>query len=156
MACGLCWFSTISFRIFLKIAGMTVTDFLGIPSLKEVVCTGATLTQEVNFLSLTLFRPPNKDVLASLVTPESTCNTYAEYASCTIDTGDRRKSFVKMLVADLEAGERSVLGCNVTSVNRSGHPKVYTWFVDVERKRKFFIDGNKIKLYDVGFIFFCA
>jgi hypothetical protein len=113
-----------------------VRDFRGFSSLKEVECTGSTLQQDVNYLSLTLFRPSDNSVLATLVSSKDTCHTFSEFASCFIDTADSRKSVVRTLVTNLEGEERTVVACNVTSVFSSGHPKVYTWTIAVYRESK--------------------
>jgi hypothetical protein len=119
---------------------LKVRDFLGFPSLKEVECTGATLRSELTYLSLTLFKALDKKTLAHLLAAQqNTCNTYTEFASCYIDTGDSRKSVVRTLVADLEGGETTVVGCNVTSVNRNGRPTEHTWYINVVRESKFLI-----------------
>lgn len=117
-------------------AGMTVHDFLSFPSLQEVECSGQTLEREVDFLSLTLFKISDNSLIATVKTTQNTCHTHTEYASCTIDAGNIRQSVARTLVADLHAGQTVVLGCNVTTVYKSGHPRVYTWSIQVHHKRK--------------------
>ena len=132
---------------------MKVKNFHGFQSLKEVECSGTYLPNEVNFLSLTLYQlkenkySTNKknslsqdSVLASLLTsPERSCRTFKEYSSCKIDDTDRRKSVVKTLVSDLEGGESTTLGCNITAVFITGHDQVFigSWKIDVKRESKF-------------------
>ena len=115
---------------------MTVHDFLGFPSLQEVECSGGSLKAEVDLLSLTLFRTADNTILANLNTFKGTCKTFSEFSSCVLDVGDTRKSSVKTLVADLEEGETTIVGCNVTSFLENGHAPRYSWFVSVHRKSK--------------------
>ena len=126
--------------------GMTVSNFHGIQSLKEVKCSGSTLPNEVKFLSLTLYKKlkisrnsqMEEKTLTSLETsPENTCHTYGEFSSCVIDETDRRNSIVKTLVSDLEGGERTYIGCNVTAVYRIKNDvfKGY-WNIEVFRQSK--------------------
>ena len=116
--------------------GMTVRDFLGFPSLQEVECSGGSLTGDVNLLSLKLFRTSDNAVMAIINPLKNTCKTFHEFSSCDINTGDSRKSLVRTLVADLEEGETTVLGCNVTTFLEDGHAQMYSWFITVHRKRK--------------------
>ena len=114
--------------------GMTVRDFLGFPSLQEVECSGGSLKTKVNYLSLTLFKMSDKSVIATLISSKNTCKTFLEFSSCTIDSSDSRKSMVRTLVADLEEGGSTALGCNVTTVLESGHPRVFSWSLLVRRR----------------------
>ena len=116
--------------------GMTVRDFLGFPSLQEVECSGGSLTGDVNLLSLKLFRTSDNAVMAIINPLKNTCKTFHEFSSCDINTGDSRKSLVRTLVADLEEGETTVLGCNVTTFLEDGHAQMYSWFITVHRTRK--------------------
>ena len=129
----------VSFAVWFLFPGMAVGDFLSFPSLQEVECTGKSLQEEVDFLSLTLFRVSDNSVIATLKTSKNTCSTFSEFSSCAIDLGDSRKSAVRTLVADLEEGERTTLGCNVTSVLKNGHARMYSWFIHVQRRSK---DGS--------------
>jgi hypothetical protein len=117
-----------------------VRNFLGFPSLKEVECSGATLPSEVKVLSLTLFTIPSNEPLALMDTyVETTCKTFSEYASCSVDAGDSRKSFVRTLLADLEEEGRVYVGCNVSMRVASGHTLTYpsqTWRISVYRESK--------------------
>jgi len=122
--------------VWFLFTGMAVRDFLNFPSLQEVECTGGSLKAEVDFLSLTLFRVSDNRALATLKTLKNTCTTFTEFSSCAIDLGDSRKSVVRTLVADLEEGERTTLGCNVTSVLKNGHARMYSWFIHVQRRSK--------------------
>ena len=130
--------SCVDCEVCFPFPGMTVRDFLGFPSLQEVECSGGSLRTKVNYLSLTLFKMSDNSVIASLISSENTCNTFVEYSSCAIDSSDRRKSVVRTLVADLEEGGSTTLGCNVTSVLDSGHPRVFSWSVVVRRRSECF------------------
>ena len=116
--------------------GMTVRDFLGFPSLQEVECSGGSLAAEVDLLSLTLFKMSENSILAVANPLKSTCMTFSEFSSCDISAGNTRQSVVRTLVADLEEGETTVLGCNVTGFLKTGHPQVYSWSLSVYRKRE--------------------
>ena len=132
---------------------MTVRNYRGIESLKEVECSGNTLPNEVKFLSLTLYKkyktPQNsiwkEFTLASLETsPENACITYGEFSSCVIDDSDRRNSVVKTLISNLKGGERTIIGCNVSAVFKfvSGSKKMFyqTWDIEVYRESKFVLE----------------
>jgi hypothetical protein len=113
-----------------------VRDFLGFQSLKEVECSGRNLPEDIDYMSVTLFKSSDNSALGTLKTSRNDCHTFSEYASCVIDAGDSRKSAVKTLVADLEGGQSTSLGCNVTSVLKNGHAKMYTWSISVYRESK--------------------
>ena len=114
-------------------AGMTVRNFKGYPRLTEVECSGRTLPMEVNYLSLTLFRKEDDTVLGNLVSSKGTCTTFAQFSSCDLDLGDNRKSTLRTLVTDLSKAEKRLMGYNVTSVFKTGHPAIYSWSVSVQR-----------------------
>ena len=116
--------------------GMTVGDFLGFPSLQEVECSGGSLKAELDLLSLTLFRAADNTVLATLNTFKGTCKTFSEFSSCNLNVGETRKSSVRTLVADLQQGQTTILGCNVTSFLENGHAQMYSWSLPVYRKGK--------------------
>lgn len=115
---------------------MRVHDFLGFPSLQEVECSGGSIKTEADVLSLTLYTVPENVLLANVKTFKNTCKTFSDFSSCTIVPGDSRKSVVRTLVADLEEGGSTTLGCNVTIVQENGHPRVYSWSILVHRKSK--------------------
>ena len=132
-----------------EIAGLAVRNFHGFSSLKEIECSGSTLPNEVNYLSLKLFKSYQRNskssafsnkiknvTLTSLVTSENVCHTYAEFASCFIDDSDRRNSVLKTLVSDLDEGETITIGCAVNAVFKVGQQIMFeeTWTIDVHRK----------------------
>ena len=88
----------------------------------------------MDLLSLTLFERSDSKVLAILNTFKSTCKTYSEFSSCDLNVGDTKQSVVRTLVADLEQGETTVIGCNVTTFMELGHAPRYSWSVPVFRK----------------------
>ena len=116
--------------------GMTVRDFLGFPSLQEVQCSGESLKTDVDLLSLTLFKMSDNSILGIINPLKNTCKTFSEFSSCEINVGDTRKSLVRTLVADLEEGDTTRLGCNVTSFLENGHAQMYSWSASVHRKSK--------------------
>ena len=119
-------------------SGLTVRDFLGFPSLKEVECSGGSIKAEVDLLSLTLFKTRDNTILAILNTYKNTCKTFSEFSSCELIVGDSRRSVVRTLVADLEEGETTILGCNVTTFLEIGHAPKYSWSIPVHRISKMF------------------
>lgn len=126
---------------------MSVRNFLEFATLKEVECSGATLRTEVTFLSLTLFKVEDQTMLAHMLTSTKTCNTFAEFASCSINVADSTKSVVKTLLADLNVGERVLVGCNVTSVLANGHAQMFSWSIAVEREREFVCFFKRKNMY---------
>jgi hypothetical protein len=115
---------------------MLVRDFLGFQSLKEVECSGRNLPEEIDFMSVTMFRVSDSSVLGTLKTLKNDCQTYSEYASCVIDSGDSRKSAVRTLVADLEEEQTKLFGCNVSVIMKNGHARMYSWSISVYRESK--------------------
>lgn len=115
--------------------GLTVRDFLGFPSLKEVECSGQSVKAEVELLSLTLYRQDNA-ILAILNTIKSTCKTFNEFSSCDLNEVDQRRSVLRTLVSHLEAGQTTVIGCNVTTFQEIGHAPRYSWSIPVYRESK--------------------
>ena len=131
---------------------MTVSNYRGFESLKEVECSGTTLPNEVKFLSLTLFRKTKsleEITLAIIETSMGTynCHTFTEMSLCINDDGDKRNSVVKTLVSDLEGGERTYIGCNYTAFSKFKN-KVFqgSWNMEVFRQSELF------KLWTSGLI----
>jgi hypothetical protein len=125
---------------------MTVRNFQGISMLKEVECSGATLSQEVELLtSLALFRPTDNTALVYLNFVKQECKTFNEYSSCSIDASDSKRSSVKTLLADLREGETLVIACNVTALQGIGHSPRFTWTIPVHRESK--IISNSFTCY---------
>ncbi|XP_025101726.1 uncharacterized protein LOC112568586 isoform X14 [Pomacea canaliculata] len=115
--------------------GLSFHDYRNISSIHEVECWGGVLGDEVRVFSLVLFRSLDHSVLAYVNPLANECFTYGEFASCSIVSGDTRKSKLRTLVADLEEGEGREYGCNVTSFKSVAHlPTVVTWSVMVRRK----------------------
>ncbi|KAK7488914.1 hypothetical protein BaRGS_00019871, partial [Batillaria attramentaria] len=108
---------------------MTLRNFRGIPSLKEVECSGEKLRPELKVVSLRLFKLPGQSLLAYIDHLDNECSTYGEFASCVIDKSDRRKSRLRTLVSDLQEGESRVYGCNATTTNPFGEVHVSTWSI---------------------------
>ena len=83
---------------------MKERNFKSFASIKEIECSAATLPQELRYVSLTLFKQSQsqQQKLAFLETSEKTCKTFDEYASCGIDANDKRRSWVRTLIADLK------------------------------------------------------
>jgi hypothetical protein len=118
---------------------MTLRNFKGFPSLKEVECSGSELKSDADLLSLTLFAYPRNKPLAILDVFKSSCNTFAEFSSCDLDTADTKKSIVRTLTT-IEEGQTMMFGCNVTTRVRYEHTLTYssdTWSVSVYRESKF-------------------
>ena len=120
---------------------MNVQNFHGFENLKEVQCSGITLPYEVKFLSLTLYRKYDRKkdaIIGSLEIPENICKTHGDYSSCIIIEGDRRSSKIKTLVSDLNGGERTTIGCNITAFFITGHDQVFigSWELEIARKSK--------------------
>ena len=124
---------------------MIVRNYRGFESLKEVECSGTNLPNEVNFLSLTLYKKldfSHEKTLATLQTSMGSynCHTFTEFSSCTNDASNIQNSVVKTLVSDLVGGERSFISCNISAVFRI-KSEVFkgSWDIDVYRESKDFI-----------------
>jgi hypothetical protein len=115
------------------ISGMTVRNFIGISSLKEVECSGAVLSADVEqLISLTLYKPSNNAALVYMNSMKQECTTFQEYSSCTFG----EKASVRTLLADLSEGETVNIGCNVSALQRLGHTPRFTWSISVYRESK--------------------
>jgi hypothetical protein len=117
--------------------GIAVRDFLGFPSLKEVECSGSAMSSDVDLImSITLFKVSSNKAFVYLNTHKSECTTFHDYSSCTINSGDSKKSSVRTLVADLEEDETVYVGCNITTLKGLGRAQEYSWSVAVHRESK--------------------
>ena len=123
-------------RVTRFLTGLTFRDFKGIPSLKEVVCSGELLQPEVKLISLKLYRELDQHVLASLNVLMNNCVTFGDYASCYLNLNNTHRSRLRILVFDLEEGESRKYGCTVTTVNSLGDAMAADWKVLVNRRSK--------------------
>ena len=119
------------------LAGMTATDFKGIPSIQEVECWGEGLKPEVKLLSLKLYRVSDSFVLASLNIYANTCLTYSDFSSCYVNSVETHKSRLKVLVYDLEEGESRRYGCKATVVQSEGDASELKWSTIVTRRSEY-------------------
>ena len=119
------------------LAGMTATDFKGIPSIQEVECWGEGLKPEVKLLSLKLYRASDNYVLASLNIYANTCLTYNDFSSCYVNSVETHKSRIKALVYDLEEGESRRYGCKATVVQSEGDASELKWSTVVMRRSEY-------------------
>ncbi|KAK7488910.1 hypothetical protein BaRGS_00019867, partial [Batillaria attramentaria] len=110
---------------------LTVRNFRGIPSLKEVECSGENLTAGLKVFSLAMFKLPEKSLLAYVNHMDNECSTFGDFVSCTIDRSDSRKSRLRTLASELVEGESKVYGCNVSIANSQGHIHLSTWTIPV-------------------------
>ncbi|KAL8615872.1 hypothetical protein ACOMHN_058939 [Nucella lapillus] len=113
---------------------MTVRDFKGIDSIKEIICQGKGLQTEVKLLSLKLYKISENDVQASLNIYANTCMTYADYSSCRVNSEDTHSSVVKVLVWDLKPGQSRRYGCKATVVRSEGDANEVMWSLVVTRR----------------------
>ncbi|KAK7488927.1 hypothetical protein BaRGS_00019884, partial [Batillaria attramentaria] len=74
--------------------GMTVRDFKGIPSLKEVECSGESLDPDEKVFSVTVFKPLDKSVLAYLHPFSDECITFGEFSSLSKGSNCENEEFV--------------------------------------------------------------
>lgn len=112
-------------------------DYRGLDSIQEVECSGGNVEAEVKLLSLKLFRVSDNMVLAHASLLNNQCLTYGEFASCTIDTSDFRKSVLRVLVTDLEEGESRTYGCNAASLRGIDDMQKFSWTLSVTRRSEF-------------------
>ena len=115
---------------------MTSRDFRGIPSIQEVECRGGPLNPDVKLISLQLLKVPDATVLASLNVYTNNCMTYGDFSSCSIHPTDTHKSYVRILVHDLQEGEGRMYGCTANTVNPKGDVSFINWKRLVERGSK--------------------
>lgn len=115
-------------------SGMKVRYFKGFQTLQEIECSAEYLKTEVKILSIKMFTVPGNIVLAHANPMTNECLTFKEFSSCNIDTGDTRKSRLRVLVSDLDEGESRRYGCKATSFGSLGDTDTSTWHVTVNRK----------------------
>ena len=127
---------------------MTSRIFKGIPSLQEVECSGTSLKPEVTLLSLQMHRLSDKKALASLNVFLDTCVTLSRYSSCAIDNLNTHNSRLRVLVDDLDQGERRGYGCTVNTFKSVGNPVALNWMI--------YIQSNSECGYDCEDCFFFA
>lgn len=121
---------------FVCFSGLSFRDFRGIYSIQEVECWGGFLPAEVSVFSLRLFKGDDNKELAYVNPYTGECVTFHEFSSCRVDSSNTRNSRVRTLVADLEDGHSTVLGCNVTYFKSRENTQTVTWKVQVTVKRK--------------------
>ena len=113
---------------------MTVRNFKGFHSLREVECSARNVKMELKVFSLKMFSIPDNVVLATANPVTSECVTFANYSSCSVDRTDTRSSKLRVLVSDLRQGEVRRYGCRVNSFDSFGDTVTSTWSVSVERE----------------------
>ena len=117
-------------------SGMMSRDFRGISSIQEVECSGEKMAVDLKLISLQLFKLPVSTVLASLNVNSENCMTFGDFSSCTIHPTDTHRSRVRVLVHDLEEGERREYGCTATAVTPLGNAVTQNWKLVVKRNSK--------------------
>ena len=115
------------------ISGLSFRHFKGFPSLLEVECSGSHLPPGVELLSLKLSKSYSNSFLAYMSTYSKECVTYGDYSSCFIDASNSRNSNVKVLVTDLEEGERRRYSCIASVIRSREEPRISTWSIEVIR-----------------------
>ena len=111
-------------------SGLKAQTYKNISSIKEIICSASSLPHEVRFLFLSITRDSQK--VATLDTSDNSCQTFANFASCNIDEGDKRRSQVRILVADLKGGESTRIGCKVNSYSSLLEDSLkYDWTLDM-------------------------
>ena len=115
---------------------MTSRVFRGIPSIQEVECSGQNLNSDVKLISLQLFRLPETSVLASLNVYTNNCMTFSEFSSCAIRPANIHQSHLRLLVHDLEEGEKREYGCTANTINPLGNSLYRNWKIVLTRNSK--------------------
>lgn len=129
--------------------GMTAHSFRNIPTIQEILCTGSALESDANLLSLTLFRFSDNFTLASLNMGNRECSTSATFSSCLIRESDSKKSTIRALVTDLQAGESQKYVCEASSLKPGERIKVAYWSLTITGKRMYiflFIYTQKVSI----------
>lgn len=130
------YFGTVLDKSLFILSGMLARPFRGISSIQEIECGGGNLEAEMIIMSLTIFILPANAILAHVSPFKGDCVTFSEFSSCVIDTGDTRRSKLRVLVPDLDEGETRKYGCNCTTLGSFGKTDTFTWSVLVWRNSK--------------------
>ncbi|KAK7490260.1 hypothetical protein BaRGS_00018421, partial [Batillaria attramentaria] len=115
---------------------MKVRPFAGVPNIVELECTGKTLTTDMDLLSLSLYSIPGGKTLAYVNLRKKECSMSNAFSSCVIDAYDARATRVTVLVTGLSEHETRTYGCDVTSLEAGGRPKITVWRVTVTQLMK--------------------
>lgn len=116
---------------------MTAQQFRELSSIQEVECSGLSLDSDADLLSMTFFTSKDKRVLGYVNFGKRECSTSEVFVLCEMDNKDSRRTRLKALVSDLEAGETREFGCNVTSLKTGGWTKTFSWTVSVNSSREY-------------------
>jgi len=130
---------------------MTSRAFRGIPSIQEVECSGHNLNSDVKLISLQLFRLPETSVLASLNVYTNNCMTFSEFSSCAIRPANIHQSHLRLLVHDLEEGEKREYGCTANTINPLGNSLYRNWKIVLIRNSKWIVIPSFRLLFAVAF-----
>lgn len=106
---------------------MVSRDFQDIASIQEVECSGGGLDSDVKLISLQMVKLPQTEVLASLNVYTDNCMTFNEFSSCKIHPANVHKSYLRILVHDLEEWERREYGCTANTINPLGNSIYKNW-----------------------------
>lgn len=137
----------------LRVSGMTSRDFKGFPSLQEVECTGQGLKSDVKLIALLMYSLPNNDVMASMNVISKDCVTFGKFSSCEVNVTHPHRSKLRLLVADLEEGERREYKCTANTYDSLGLTKVFSWTSVVQRVSEYFDFAILICFSETFFLF---
>ena len=116
---------------------MRVGPFQGIRSVLEVECSGAGLQADAKLVSLTLRQSYEDKFLASVNLVNNECTTSDSFSSCELNKQDDRKTKVKTLVMDLQAGEERKFSCDVNNLRSRGRSDVTTLSLVVKGRSEY-------------------
>lgn len=109
---------------------MRVGAFQGVPYIREVSCSGATLDSDANVFSMALYEKGRQLAQVNVMTNE--CTTSGRFSSCDINTRDSRRSVLKTLLIDLSEEETKEFVCELNSLKTGGRPTLTVWNLEVD------------------------
>ena len=124
---------------------------MGIDELREIECSGRVIVENVDVLSITLYRTADNFQYVNAKVFKSTCKTFRVFSACTLDQADSRESSVRTLLSGLNRDKSVMIGCNLTAVLENGLPRMFFWSIPVRLSSEFCLISVSLSLCTKSF-----